>query len=129
MTRSGSRCRTKLNLSPDGLCLQHDPDRQEQAAEMRRAGGRATKGRGAKHPDAANVPAIPRTLDDAARYAAWLTDATIRGTIDARTSHEASVALREFRQATEKAALEQQLKELQRQVKELKVARSQGRTP
>lgn len=42
---TGERCRVRVNLSADGLCLWHDPARKEEARRARGKGGRARKGR------------------------------------------------------------------------------------
>lgn len=41
ITPKGDRCRVRVNLSADGLCLFHDPAREREAQRVRRRGGRA----------------------------------------------------------------------------------------
>jgi hypothetical protein len=116
-----------MNLSEAGFCFQHDTARADEVRAMRAAGGsasgKAKRDRRATLPAAGTVPKVPKTLDDAARYAAWLPDATVRGLIDARTSHEASVALREFRMAAEKRDLADEVARLRKELQDARLAR------
>jgi hypothetical protein len=123
--KSGEPCTSTLGLSAAGLCLNHDPERAAAAREIRAAGGRATGAakRAAKEtrltaPD--DVPAAPRTLDDAVRYFAYLTHAVASGKMDARAAHEAAYSLNGFKAAVEKRDLEREIKALQKQLTELK---------
>jgi hypothetical protein len=104
-----------MNLSPDGLCLVHDPNRAEQARAARKAGGKNSKiaQRLRKVEGVADeVPALPKSLDDAVKYFAWITDAIARGKIDARSGHEMAYALNGFKAAAEKRDLEREIKAL-----------------
>ena len=114
-TKAGTACRSSLNLSPSsGLCMMHDPERVEERRAMHSAGGAAAKvaKRRAKAADPAAVPEIPKTLDDAATYFAWLVDQGARGAMDARTVHECAFALKGFQSAAEKRDMEREIKKL-----------------
>jgi hypothetical protein len=126
---NGEPCQSTLGLSPDGLCLNHDPARRDQVQANRAAGGRARgeasrarrAAREALPPSAlADAPAMVETLDDAAKALAWIAHAIITKKIDARTGHEASYALNGFKAAAEKRDLEREITELRRQVAEAK---------
>ena len=115
VTKTGLPCRCTLNLSPvTGRCLQHDETRMAERAAMRSAGGTATSAsrRLAKAADPATVPPAPKTIEDAEKFASWLTFTVCSGGIDARTAHEAAVCLREFRGAAEKRIMEREIKAL-----------------
>lgn len=112
-TKDGKPCRSPLGLGDNGLCMNHDPARQADATEVRAAGGRAAgevrrKAR-ALLPDKANVPAPPKTLDDAVKFASWLTHAVCVGTLDARSAHEAGYSLNVFKAAVEKRDLQREI--------------------
>jgi hypothetical protein len=121
---NGEACRAALGLI-DGLCLTHDPDRQAEASAMRIAGGKAAgeskraKREAARAAVPADVPAVPKTLNDAMRYFAWNTNAVVTGRIDARTGHEAAYALNGFKAAAEKREMQEQIAELRRQIADL----------
>jgi hypothetical protein len=92
----------------------HDEARAAERAAMRSAGGAAakqTRTRG-KAADPSVVPPAPKTIEDAEKFASWLTFTVCSGGIDARTAHEAAVCLREFRGASEKRIMERELKAL-----------------
>ncbi len=113
-TKAGTPCRSPLGLGENGLCMNHDPDRQAVAREVRAAGGRATGAarRAARVTLPGDVPAVPKTLDDAARYFAWLTNAIVTGRLDARSGHEAAFALKGFQSAAEKRDLQAEITKL-----------------
>ena len=69
------------------------------------------------------VPSAPRCLEDAVKFASWLTRAIADGTIDARTGHESAYALNCFKAAAEKRDLERQVADLQAQLKVFKSQR------
>ena len=81
---------------------------------MHSAGGAAAKVAKvrAAAADPAVVPEIPKTLDDAAKYFAWLVDQGARGAMDARTVHECAFALKGFQSAAEKRDMEREIKKL-----------------
>ncbi len=118
----GTACRTTLGISPDGFCLFHDPARAEQKKAVAAAGGRARgkNMRVAKAADPALVPKAPKTIEDAEKFASWLTHAVCTGGIDARTAHEAAVCLREFRGAAEKRIMEREIKALRKELADAK---------
>lgn len=127
ITKAGTPCRCVMNLSPTtGKCLQHDEERAAERLSMRSAGGHAAKEAKvrAKAANPATVPKAPKTIEDAEKFASWLTHAVCVGEIDARTAHEAAVCLREFRGASEKRIMERELKALRQ---ELAAARKEAR--
>jgi hypothetical protein len=113
MTKDGKPCRSPLGLGDNGLCMNHDPDRQAAAREVRAAGGRAAgeakRAARVTLPGKGNVPAPPKTLDDAVKFASWLTHAVCVGTLDARSAHEAGYALNVFKAAVEKRDLQKEI--------------------
>ena len=123
---NGDPCGSKLGLSLDGLCLNHDPERQDAVLAIRVAGGQAAGAakRAARAARAANVPddvpPAPKTLDDAVRYFAYITHAVATGKLDARSAHEAAYALNGFKAAVEKRDLEREIKGLRKQLEEMK---------
>lgn len=128
ITKAGAPCRCSMNLSAAGLCIVHDPERAAIRAEMRAAGGSAAAvaKRRRKAADPVKVPRAPKTIEDAEKFASWLTHAVCIGEIDARTAHEAAVCLREFRGASEKRIMEAELKALRA---ELAAARKDSARP
>ena len=79
-TPTGERCQISSGLSPgNGLCLWHDPNRTEQAAEARVKGGKNTSKVRVVQPDA--VPKLD-TLDDAVLAASWLFRMQVTGVLD-----------------------------------------------
>lgn len=130
-TQAGAPCRAFLNLNAEsGLCLVHDDERIDARQAMRLAGAvantRAARARRSAE-GREGVPSAPQTIEDAERFASWLTHAVCAGEIDARSAHEAAVCLREFRGASEKRIIERELRELRA---ELAAARAEapGRT-
>jgi hypothetical protein len=73
-----------------------------------------------------NAPPVPETLDDAAKYFAWITNAVVTGQLDARSGHEAAFALKGFESAIAKRDLEREISKLRA---ELKAARASSETP
>ncbi|CAN5872334.1 hypothetical protein BH11GEM2_BH11GEM2_06720 [soil metagenome] len=126
LKNNGEPCGSTLGLSPAGRCLNHDPERQEAARQVRIAGGiaagkskrerRAAAGAKGVFPD--DVPAVPKTLDDATKYYAWIVNAVATGRLDARSGHECSFALHGFRAAAEKRDLEREIKKLRDELAE-----------
>jgi hypothetical protein len=120
------------NLSPDAppgaLCPHHDPLMADEM-ERRRAKGRAARSRLAITAKAATtraVPPKPDTLEDNAVYTAWVLDETAKGTLDARTSHELFVGLRQHQSVVEKRDLQREIASLRRELAE---ARSEQPKP
>src|ERR1019366_3860860 len=113
MTKAGTPCRSVLNLSPaTGKCLMHDETRATERASMRSAGGAAakvarTKGKAA---DPVTVPPRMKTLADAVAMASWITNAVMRGEVEARTAESATKACRQFQLGEEKATLLKRIK-------------------
>jgi hypothetical protein len=127
-TKAGEPCRSPLGLGENGLCMNHDPERQAAARDVRAAGGRATGAakRAARYTFPDKVPPPPRTLDDAVKFASWLTHAVCSGDIDARPAHEAGYALNVFKAAVEKRDLQREIASLR---SELAAARKETPTP
>jgi len=129
ITKAGAPCRTTMNLSATtGRCVQHDPERAAERAAMQSAGGTAAKVAKvrAKAADPSTVPNAPQTIEDAERFASWLTHAVCVGGIDARTAHEAAVCLREFRGAAEKRIMEREIKALRAELAAAKRERAKA---
>ncbi len=112
--KDGQPCASTLGLSPAGYCLNHDVERVEAAREVHAAGGRATGAakRAARVTLPPDVPPVPKTLDDAVRYFAWLTNAIVTGRLDARSGHEAAFSLKGFQSAAEKRDLQREIQKL-----------------
>lgn len=120
-TKAGTPCRGTLNISAtSGKCLMHDDERMAERAAMRTAGGNASKvaKMKAKAANPANVPEAPRTLDDAVKFAAWLTHAVVVGELDARTAHESAYSLNCFKAAVEKRDLQKEIASLRSELAE-----------
>ncbi len=64
------------------------------------------------------APPPPEALEDVAVWLRWLTVAVVTGRVDARTAHEATVALKELRPTLEKIDLDRRVKELEKQLKQ-----------
>lgn len=114
-TKAGTLCKCSMNISAtSGLCMMHDPERKAERAAIHRAGGSASgvARTRAKAADPATVPPAPKTIEDAEKFASWLTHTVCSGGIDSRTAHEAAVCLREFRGAAEKRIMERAIKAL-----------------
>ena len=125
LTKALTPCRVTLNLSAaTGRCVMHDDTRMAERAAIRSAGGHAAKVAKvrARAADPATVPAVPKNLEDATKYFAWLVDAGATGKMDARTVHECSFALKGFQSALEKRDL---LREIGKLRSELAAARKE----
>jgi hypothetical protein len=120
-TKAGPPCRAKMNLSAtNGLCLQHDPEREAERAALHAAGGKASRAAvaRARAADPATVPKPPKDLEEATKYFAWLVDQGATGKMDARTVHECAFALKGFQSALEKRDLLRQIEQLRRDLAE-----------
>ena len=118
-TKAGRPCQVAMNLGEKGLCVHHDPDRKQEALEMRRMGARASAASRTRTKVArGDVPRAPRTLSDAVSYASWAVDAVAMGELDARTAREIGNLLREFRSCLEKRSLEKEITALRTELKE-----------
>lgn len=117
-TRRG-RCtiRANLRVGEDGrpLCIWHDPERKATASRMRRKGGRRHQLKELRR--AQRVPPPPVTLDDAVRYASWITHAVATGALDARKGQIVVKAIEAFNRSF---ALAGKVRELEATVRELK---------
>lgn len=114
MTKAGAPCRTTMNLSATGQCVQHDETRRAERAAMTVAGGLANgkRRRRALAAEPGTTPPVPETLEDAASYFAFLVNAGATGAMDARLVHECSFALKGFQSALEKRDLLREMKQL-----------------
>jgi hypothetical protein len=140
---NGEPCGSHISLSPEGLCLAHDPERQALAREMRAAGGRksaaenkrrrdeAIAAKNAEKPQSANgivfsgnTPPQPKTLEDAAGYLAHTAHAVANGQCDARTAHETTFALKGFMEAASKLVTVKRIAELKALIRTLTVCPS-----
>jgi len=133
LTKAGTPCGTTVGLSAAGVCLSHDPERAAMARELRAAGGRAA-GAAARERKAALkaqfprvVPPVPKNLEDATKYFAWLVDMGATGQMDARTVHECAFALKGFQSAAEKRDLEREIKKLREELKAARASQSVAR--
>lgn len=94
----------------------HDEARADEAQQARVKGGQSggEVKRGAMVALPSEVPAAPKTLEDAVEFASWLSRAVCIGTLDARTAHEATYSLTCFKAGAEKRDLQRSLKEQQK---------------
>lgn len=110
----GEPCRSTLGLGTTGLCLQHDPERANEAHLLRSTGGLAARDAKIKAkaalPD--GVPKAPKTLEDAVQWSSWAMYAVATGEIDARTGHEVGYLVNAFKAAVEKRDLLQEIEKL-----------------
>ncbi len=101
ITDAGEPCDVTAQLSAEGYCLWHDPQRRPQAQRARAKGGTtstALRGRQPKTVQPDELPGgPPESLDDVVRWAAWTAHSVGCGKIDARTAREISYALQTLR--------------------------------
>jgi hypothetical protein len=121
---NGNQCRA--NVAAEGaLCLFHDQARLRQAQEARSKGAASTNSRKAvvRVADPEQLPGSLETLEDAARWSAWIVNAAATGLIDARTSHELAYSLRCFIDARKSLdRTDERVKQLEAKVRELRDA-------
>lgn len=79
----------------------------------------------AARPD--RVPRAPRTLRDAKRYSSWALNAVAIGEIGVPVAHVITGLLREFRTATEKVELGNQVAQLRAEIAALRARKREGR--
>lgn len=116
---NGDRCGSTTNLNPEnGLCLWHDPEREEQRRAVQAQGGKSTaKKKGGRHVvETGEAPPPPETMSDCAEWAAWAAHAVATGKLDPRTGGEVSKLLNSFRSALEKAESREELAELREKI-------------
>ena len=120
---NGEPCRG--NPAPGAtFCVHHAPEMKDEM-QRRRAKGNASRGRLATTAKAAEVRGAPppmTSLEDAVHVAAWITDAVLKGTLDARTAEAATKSVRQYQLGAEKADLLRRIKLLEQQLKAAKVA-------
>lgn len=118
---SGERCQSAYNLSPEGLCFWHDPNRRAEAQAARRNGGRKSGGHN-RTPDQpvapSDAPAPPKTFEDAALLIAWTIHAVATGGIDPKRAARISSLTNVFLRATEKANQQGEIEELREKIAE-----------
>ena len=114
VTLAGDPCKGFLNLSVEGLCLQHDPDRAAEGLRVVQSGGHASAvaRRARLVADPEDCPPQPRTLEDATDYAAWLTHAITVGRLDPRVGQSAAFCLQRFMSLADKRDLQKQVTSL-----------------
>jgi hypothetical protein len=107
------------------MCVQHDPDRADQARALWAMGGRASgeRKRRAKAALPEGVPSAPRCLEDAVKWSSWTMRAIATGEIDARTGHEVGYLIARYVESVSKRDLEQRLEDALAQLKAYKAGR------
>lgn len=117
----GTPCEAPF-VDESGYCPAHRPGGTADMRERGRKGAEATrrklKGRGTVKAD--EVPPPPETMADAAKWASWIPFAVTTGKLDPKIGDVAVRAIREFRGAYEKAALEAEIQELRAKVAAMK---------
>ena len=118
----GKRCGQKNNLSSEGLCIFHDPERKKQATEARRKGQKAsTKKRldgKIKTVSASEAPPAPETIVDCAKWASWAVHAVAVGSIDARTGDTVGKLLNALQRALKDGKMVDDVAALREQIAE-----------
>ena len=117
----GSPCDVLAQLSPEGYCLWHDPQRAHEAQAARARGSEtANERRRAKKIRAASADQLPdRPLDDldgVVLWLVWLAKMTVTGLIDTGTSRETGRILGTLKTALEVRDYRRRLRELQKLV-------------
>lgn len=131
----GERCGMVRNIDPStGFCVWHDPARKQEAANMRRKGGKESGARAKARKPAVRVvnadecPPPPTTLEEATHWLSWLSWAVTTGKIDGRTAHESAYALRAFVDGRKHVdRTDERVKALEAKLKEVKAATGGGR--
>jgi hypothetical protein len=119
---NGNQCRANVAAEGD-LCLFHDQARLRQAQEARSKGAASTNARKAivRVVDPSDTPGPLDTVEDASRWASWITVAVATGLVDSRTAHEMSFSLRLFVDARRTAdKTDERVKQLEAKVRELR---------
>lgn len=109
-------------VGEDGYCAAHGPNGSARMSARGAKGAEATarKMAGKGTVKANEVPGgPPETMQDAAKWASWIPWAVTTGKLDAKLGDVAVRAIREFRAAHEKAALESEIKELRAKMEEM----------
>jgi hypothetical protein len=96
----GDQCGMTNGLNPDtGLCLWHDPEREDEARRIRSKGGKRKAEASAVLPP--ESPPAPTSVEDAAQLLSWLSHAVLRGEVDRHTARDVGYLLRAFVDASE----------------------------
>jgi hypothetical protein len=123
ITAKGKRCSHTLGLKPfnDGkwYCIGHHPDRRDWRRATASKAGKA-RGKQLKTVAAWNVPDEIKSGHDAARWSSWCAHQVAVGAMDPQVAREVRGSVQTFLRAYEVAGLEDQVRELQAKVKELK---------
>jgi hypothetical protein len=119
------RCRANVHAEGD-LCLFHDQARSRQAHQARSKGAATTNARKAvvRVVEPSALPGPLSSVEDASRWASWITTATATGQIDARTAHEMSFSLRLFIDARRSAdQTDERVRQLEAKLRQLEAKR------
>lgn len=119
ITQRGERCSITSALSDDGLCLWHDPNREEAASAARLRGGHPKR---AKPPNNDGPPPAPESLEDLVRWTSWIIQQTASGAMDHSTARSLTYSLSTCKVMLSARDLGGQVRTLQRQVKQLRRA-------
>ena len=124
-TKAGSRCRIEWSLRDDPnkgfLCRAHDPARREEFLATSKLGGFA-RIREAKPPDPSKLPTEgpPRSANDCMKWLSWTTWAAATGELSKASASAITSTIRALLSAIETADLEEQVRDLEKQLKQLK---------
>lgn len=119
----GQRCGSRTGLNEEtGLCLWHDPEREDERRYVQSQGGKATAR--SRQPDGEltedDLPGgPPTTAADARMWCAWGVWAAASGKIDPKRAHEIGYLARAFLKALETAELGDEIEELREKIEEL----------
>jgi uncharacterized Zn finger protein (UPF0148 family) len=125
----GTPCDVIAQLSPEGYCLWHDPQRVTEAHAARSRGAEAAnEQRRAKKIRAASSDQLPdRPLDDldgVVQWLVWLARMTVTGQLDPSTSRETGKILATLKAALQVRDYARRLRELERQLAQYERARA-----
>jgi hypothetical protein len=121
----GRPCGVRNNLSADGFCIWHDPQRAAQAMEARRRGRRHQGKRGGRTVTvlAAELPFPLETVQDCARWSRWITEKVLIGDLSPEVANRAITAVKELRLSLTVAdGIEKRLKAIEQRLAERKTA-------
>jgi hypothetical protein len=121
----GLPCGVRNNLSADGLCIWHDPQRVAQAVEARRRGRRHQGKRSGRSVTvlAAELPYPLDSVADCVRWSRWITEKVLTGDISPDVANRALSAVKEMRLSlVVSQQIEQRLKAIEQRLAERKTA-------
>ena len=124
ITKGGARCRHQNNLSPESLCLHHDPERKRQVRAMRSRGGKASakkkvEGR-TKAVAASEALDPPKTHEGIVEWHAWLAHAGATDSLDLPRIDSIRKVLVALSRVLEKTSLADEIEALREQLAELR---------